>query len=86
MAKPLANGYPIGAVMMREEIAQAMSVGKFWDLLLMAPFLTPVTVSSQEPTGQLSVVPRWRVQLGITYCNVYRTRHSLSPRRRTATT
>ena len=28
MAKPLANGYPIGAVMMREEIAQAMSVGK----------------------------------------------------------
>lgn len=28
MAKPLANGYPIGAVMMREEVAQAMSVGK----------------------------------------------------------
>jgi acetylornithine aminotransferase len=28
MAKPLANGYPIGAVMMREEIAQVMSVGK----------------------------------------------------------
>jgi len=27
MAKPLANGYPIGAVMMREEIAQVMSVG-----------------------------------------------------------
>jgi acetylornithine aminotransferase len=28
MAKPLANGYPIGAVMMREDIAQVMSVGK----------------------------------------------------------
>ena len=28
MAKPLANGYPVGAVMMREEIAQTMSVGK----------------------------------------------------------
>jgi len=27
MAKPLANGYPIGAVMMREEVAQTMSVG-----------------------------------------------------------
>jgi len=27
MAKPLANGYPIGAVMMREEVAQVMSVG-----------------------------------------------------------
>jgi len=27
MAKPLANGYPIGGVMMREEIAQVMSVG-----------------------------------------------------------
>jgi len=27
MAKPLANGYPIGAVMMRENIAETMSVG-----------------------------------------------------------
>lgn len=34
MAKPLANGYPIGAVMMREEIAQAMSVGKHGNLPL----------------------------------------------------
>ena len=37
MAKPLANGYPIGAVMMREEIAQAMSVGKLENLLLTPP-------------------------------------------------
>ena len=28
MAKPLANGYPIGAVMMRREVAEVMSVGK----------------------------------------------------------
>lgn len=27
MAKPLANGYPIGAVMMREEIAKTMTTG-----------------------------------------------------------
>lgn len=33
MAKPLANGYPIGAVMMRGEIAQAMSVGELGNLL-----------------------------------------------------
>ena len=37
MAKPLANGYPIGAVMMREEVAQAMSVGKLWDTQLISP-------------------------------------------------
>ena len=37
MAKPLANGYPIGAVMMREEIAQVMSVGKLGNLLLVFP-------------------------------------------------
>lgn len=34
MAKPLANGYPIGAVIMREEVAQVMSVGKHGNLLL----------------------------------------------------
>lgn len=37
MAKPLANGYPIGAVLMREEIAQVMSVGKHGNLLLKRP-------------------------------------------------
>ena len=37
MAKPLANGYPIGAVMMREEVAQTMSVGKFWNTQLISP-------------------------------------------------
>jgi len=37
MAKPLANGYPIGAVMIRDEIAQAMSVGKLRDLPLTPP-------------------------------------------------
>lgn len=37
MAKPLANGYPIGAVMMREEVAQAMSVGKLGSLLFIPP-------------------------------------------------
>ena len=41
MAKPLANGYPIGAVMMREEIAQVMSVGKLGDLLLTLPSSHP---------------------------------------------
>ena len=41
MAKPLANGYPIGAVMMREEIAQAMSVGKLGSLLLTPPYSYP---------------------------------------------
>lgn len=29
MAKPLANGYPIGAVMMTDSIAQVMSVGGY---------------------------------------------------------
>lgn len=28
MAKPLANGFPIGAVLMRETIAESMSPGK----------------------------------------------------------
>ena len=41
MAKPLANGYPIGAVMMRKEIAQAMSVGRFGELLLAPPCSHP---------------------------------------------
>lgn len=39
MAKPLANGYPIGAVMMREEIAQVMSVGRLGNLLLIPTFV-----------------------------------------------
>ena len=38
MAKPLANGYPIGAVMMRGEIAQAMSVGESGGMLFTSPF------------------------------------------------
>jgi acetylornithine aminotransferase len=77
MAKPLANGYPIGAVMMREEIAQAMSVGKHGNLLL--KLLTPITLLFQEPTGQLSAVPHWRVRSDTTYCNAYRIGHSSSP-------
>ena len=28
MAKPLANGYPIGAVMIRDEVASTMTPGK----------------------------------------------------------
>jgi acetylornithine aminotransferase len=28
MAKPLANGYPIGAVLMRDSVAQTMSAGQ----------------------------------------------------------
>lgn len=28
MAKPLANGYPIGAVLMRDSVASTMSPGK----------------------------------------------------------
>jgi len=54
MAKPLANGYPIGAVMMREEVARAMSVGKLGSLLFIPPSSNPVF---QEHMGQLSVVP-----------------------------
>jgi acetylornithine aminotransferase len=27
MAKPLANGYPIGAVIMRDEVAETMTAG-----------------------------------------------------------
>jgi acetylornithine aminotransferase len=27
MAKPLANGYPIGAVLMRDDIAKTMTAG-----------------------------------------------------------
>jgi len=43
MAKPLANGYPVGAVMMREEIAQTMSVGKLaaWYSYLLERFSRP---------------------------------------------
>jgi len=43
MAKPLANGYPVGAVMMREEIAQTMSVGKLaaWYSYLPESFSRP---------------------------------------------
>ena len=57
MAKPLANGYPIGAVMMREEVAQVMSVGKPGNLLLVSPLLTSITLVLQARTGQLSAVP-----------------------------
>lgn len=28
MAKPLANGFPIGAILVRDEIAEAISIGK----------------------------------------------------------
>ena len=28
MAKPLANGYPIGAVLMRDSVAEVMTAGK----------------------------------------------------------
>jgi acetylornithine/succinyldiaminopimelate/putrescine aminotransferase len=28
MAKPLANGFPIGAILVRDSIAQAMTVGQ----------------------------------------------------------
>lgn len=28
MAKPLANGYPIGAVLMRDNVAETMTAGK----------------------------------------------------------
>ena len=28
MAKPLANGYPIGAVVMRDSVAEVMTAGK----------------------------------------------------------
>lgn len=31
MAKPLANGFPIGAVMMREAVAQTMTPGQYHD-------------------------------------------------------
>lgn len=34
MAKPLANGYPIGAVMMRDSIAEVMSVGQYFYIQL----------------------------------------------------
>ena len=57
MAKPLANGYPIGAVMMREEIAQAMSVGKLGSLLFIPPSPNAHNSVFQEHMGQLSVVP-----------------------------
>lgn len=28
MAKPLANGFPIGAILVRDEIAEAISIGE----------------------------------------------------------
>ena len=28
MAKPLANGYPVGAVLMRDSVAEVMTAGK----------------------------------------------------------
>ena len=27
MAKPLANGYPIGAILMRDSVAESMNIG-----------------------------------------------------------
>lgn len=37
MAKPLANGYPIGAVLMRECIAKSMTAGRFQQWKLECP-------------------------------------------------
>ena len=53
MAKPLANGYPIGAVMMREEIAEAMSVGELGDLLFtppLSPYASGFAISGTHGT------------------------------------
>jgi len=35
MAKPLANGYPIGAVMIRDEVASTMTAGKRWRIRML---------------------------------------------------
>ena len=35
MAKPLANGYPIGAVLMRDVVAEAMTAG------MIVPMMVP---------------------------------------------
>ena len=49
MAKPLANGYPIGAIMIRSELAGYITVGS----LLSFSFLTSVTeLVNQVPMGQ----------------------------------
>lgn len=37
MAKPLANGYPIGAVLMRDSIAEPMTAGVFSTLFCFLP-------------------------------------------------
>jgi len=29
MAKPLANGYPIGAILLRDHIAEAVTIGQY---------------------------------------------------------
>ena len=34
MAKPLANGFPIGAVLMRDSIAEVMTVGESWTVVI----------------------------------------------------
>jgi acetylornithine aminotransferase len=30
MAKPLANGFPIGAILVRDHIANSVTPGQFW--------------------------------------------------------
>jgi hypothetical protein len=62
MAKPLANGYPIGAVLLRDNIASTMTAGKNGNHI---GSLTGAYNFWQALTGRHSGVHRWHAQLAI---------------------
>ena len=68
MAKPLANGYPIGAVLIRDEVAEVMSAGTYIGHSHCGENETLTWYClTQVLTVRRLAVPRLRVQLAATY-------------------
>jgi glutamate-1-semialdehyde aminotransferase len=66
VAKALGNGYPIGAVLMREEVGQVMGFGACVRPRVMRPILNNIR---QGRMGRRLGVPRWHARLATTFSN-----------------
>ena len=61
MAKPLANGYPVGAVLIRDTVAKYMTAGVYIPIYrLLLPRTKPLN-ECQVPTELLLAVRPWHV-------------------------
>lgn len=76
MAKPLANGYPVGAVLIRDTVAKYMTAGVYTPIYGSLLPRTKALNELQAPTELLLAVRPWRVLLDTMFCQDCPNKHS----------